>query len=584
MKKTKAFFTVLLVLALAMSAYAGGRSQSGGGSSAAIDRSNFTALGTYPIVKNKENITVLTAASSLEADMDQNWLTGWYEEKTNVHVIWQYAPAEQFKERVNLAFASGEKLDLVLANPWLPTGFTQTEIARFANQSLIFPVGDLIESDTIHMKANLASVPLWRETLTQPDGKIYMLPNLSECFHCLYYGKMLVNMEFLKNLGLDYPTTTGEFKNMLIAFRDRDANGNGDRNDEVPFAAATGDYSYKIDTFLMNSFVYDDGLNRLYLENGKVVAAFQKAEFREGLRYLNDLYREGLIHPDSFSMDNSTRTKLNNQKYESVIGAITTNHHGSAGSREAGEPVRWLDYELIAPVKGPKGVQFARYDPYYKMNNEMMTGTLIPSTTKNAALIIRWFDYFQTDEGARTSEFGPKGITWGDPDPGAVGADGTPAAFKSIDYSRVWAVDDPESPANKWPGGTSWGQMPPLYRPAAHWGKWQAYDWTQYTDGKGVEAFLYQKTAQNYQPYGMPVENIVPPLWYSAEDTSELAMLRTNINTFVDENIAKFVIGSNNINSDADWNNFQAQLKSIGIDRYLQIIQRTYDSSAFAKK
>jgi putative aldouronate transport system substrate-binding protein len=368
---------------------------------------------------------------------------------------------------------------------------------------------------------------------------------------------------------------------MLIAFRDRDANGNGDPSDEIPFAAAPGSYTSKIDTFLMGAFVYDDGENRLYLENGTVVAAFQKPEFREGLRYLNDLYRERLIHPDSFSMDGATRNKLNSQKYESVIGAITTGTHSSAGSREAGEPVRWIDYELIAPVKGPQGVQLTRYDPFYKMNNNMLSATLIPSTSRNPALIIRWFDYFHTNEGTLLSASGPKGLYWDDADPGTIGNDGTPALIKVL--SPTWAADDPENPSNKWPGGTSWEQVMPMYRPAATWGKQQAQDIAD-PQGRGLEAFLYQRTATNYQPYGLPEEAILPPLWYSADDMSDLAMLRTNINTFVDENIAKFVIGSSNINSDAEWNNFQTQLKNIGIDRYLQIIQRTYNSSAFAKK
>jgi putative aldouronate transport system substrate-binding protein len=452
MKKTKVFFAVLLTLALAGTVYAGGGGQSGGGgSSATVDRSNFTALGTYPIVKNKENITVLTATSSLESDMDKNWLTGWYEEKTNVHVVWQYAPAEQFKERVNLALASGEKLDLVFSNPWPPTAFNQSDIAKFSAQRLIVPLKDIIETDTVHLKANLVKVPELKVALTQPDGDIYMLPNLAECFHCLYYGKMLVNKEFLKNVGLDYPKTTEDFKNMLIAFRDKDANGNGDPRDEIPFAGATDDFSYKVDTYLMSAFVYDDGLNRLYLENGKVVAAFQKSEFRDGLRYLNDLYKEGLIYRDSFSMNNETRGKLNSQKYESIIGAIPTNHYGPAGNREAGEPVRWLDYELVAPVRGPKGLQVTRYDPYMKINNGMLTGTLIPSTTKNVALVMRWLDYFQTDEGTRIAEWGQKGLRWDDPDPGAIANDGTQPALKVL--SKTWAADDPENPANKWPGG-----------------------------------------------------------------------------------------------------------------------------------
>jgi hypothetical protein len=51
----------------------------------------------------------------------------------------------------------------------------------------------------------------------------------------------------------------------------------------------------------------------------------------------------------------------------------------------------------------------------------------------------------------------------------------------------------------------------------------------------------------------------------------------------VEESIAKFIVGDLDPNKDADWNNFQTQLKNLNIDKYLQIIQKTYDASAFAK-
>ena len=35
---------------------------------------------------------------------------------------------------------------------------------------------------------------------------------------------------------------------------------------------------------------------------------------------------------------------------------------------------------------------------------------------------------------------------------------------------------------------------------------------------------------------------------------------------------------------DAEWDAFQAELKNMNIDRYLEIIQTTYDASAFAGK
>ena len=45
---------------------------------------------------------------------------------------------------------------------------------------------------------------------------------------------MFINKTWLDNLGLEVPTTLGELKDVLIAFRDNDANGNGDTTDEIP--------------------------------------------------------------------------------------------------------------------------------------------------------------------------------------------------------------------------------------------------------------------------------------------------------------------------------------------------------------
>jgi putative aldouronate transport system substrate-binding protein len=71
-------------------------------------------------------------------------------------------------------------------------------------------------------------------------------------------------------------------------------------------------------------------------------------------------------------------------------------------------------------------------------------------------------------------------------------------------------------------------------------------------------------------------------MYYSADDILQMTTMATNINTYVEESIAKFVVGDLNI--DRDWAAFQNNLKNLGLDRYLQIIQNTYDNSAFAKR
>jgi putative aldouronate transport system substrate-binding protein len=356
---------------------------------------------------------------------------------------------------------------------------------------------------------------------------------------------------------------------MLLAFKTKDANGNGVPNDEIPLMGAFDTYGSKVDTFLLSAFVYTDGENRLSLDNKKVTADFMQNEFQEGLRYLNQLYSEDLLARDSFTATRPVRQQLNSSKYESIIGAMPNIHHGNLGSREASQPVRWIDYEAIAPLKGPKGLQVTRYNYYGRLS---AVNGFVPVTSKNPALVVRWLDWFGSEEGTRMAIFGEKGRGWTDADAGSLGLDGRPATWKEIVVSQ----SDPYF------RNASWGQTYPTIRNEQFRLSQQAVADPRAPDGSGVERFLYDFSKRNYAPYGLAVEKQLPPLYYSNEDAEEMALLQTNVNTYVDESIAKFVIGELNI--DRDWNTFQTNLKNLGIDRYLSILQKTFDASAFAKK
>jgi putative aldouronate transport system substrate-binding protein len=363
---------------------------------------------------------------------------------------------------------------------------------------------------------------------------------------------------------------------MLTAFKTRDANGNGDPNDEIAMAGAIDNFGSKVSTFLMSAFIYDDGQDRLFLDNGKVTAAFTRPEYQEGLRYLNQLYQEGLIYPDSFVQSRATRAQMNSQKYESIIGVIPNIHHGHHGVREdyatTGQPVRWIDYEPISPVKGPTGLQTTRYS--YYPTAELFCG-FMPVTAKNPALVMRWLDDFYTDESLNANNgvaVELQGISWEPADPGATGENGSPARYKPIVLPRD----------HQYYGNLGWGNGPPRLLTADRRAYIQVPEDALSPDGMGSERFLYTKTKENYSMYGAPIAMLLPSLYYTSDDVSTIATLTTNINTYVEESIAKFINGSLNINT--DWNRFQTELKNLGIDQYLSIIQKTYDASAYAKR
>ena len=71
---------------------------------------------------------------------------------------------------------------------------------------------------------------------TFPDGKMYSFTkNLplrpKSC------NQPIINKKWLDNLGLEEPKNLDELYNVLKAFKEQDANGNGDTDDEIPFTA-----------------------------------------------------------------------------------------------------------------------------------------------------------------------------------------------------------------------------------------------------------------------------------------------------------------------------------------------------------
>ena len=336
---------------------------------------------------------------------------------------------------------------------------------------------------------------------------------------------------------------------------------------------AIDSYGAKIDTYLMCAFIYDDGQNRLMInDDGQVIAVFTQPEFKEGLKYLAGLYSENLIYPDSFTENRTQRNEINSRKYESVCGAIPNIHH-AIGSRDtdAGETARFLEYEPIKPLVGPDGLQTTRVNYFDNFGLSGATG-IIPATCDQPELVMQWADLLYTDEGIMMQDLGIKGVSWDDPDEGAIGVDGSPATYKKLTMT----------PDQEYYGNMNWGQIFPMFLSAEHRLGYQQTEGMMAPDGSGTEAFLYYYSHENYAPYGIAQKNVVPPLYYSEEDSSEIAMLQTNINTYVEECIAKFIVGQMNL--DTDWDAFQTELKNMNIDRYLEIIQTTYDASAFSGK
>ena len=64
----------------------------------------------------------------------------------------------------------------------------------------------------------------------------------------------------------------------------------------------------------MNAFIYNDNDKYLTVKDGKVDFAANKPEWKEGLAYMNKLYKEGLIDPAAFTQNDQAIGQLGNRR------------------------------------------------------------------------------------------------------------------------------------------------------------------------------------------------------------------------------------------------------------------------------
>lgn len=236
----------------------------------------------------------------------------------------------------NLYSAAGvipqlELLDWMTYNeavkPRLAAGIDLPDIIRLPNfdndmsyiqAGLFIDITNLVEKYGFNMKKELEAYGASLDDLRTPDGKIYYVPTLS---NATVLGHVLhVNVQWLERLGLEQPTTVDELYEVLVAFRDKDANGNGDPSDEIPLTVKRADYLK-----LMSCFWGIDLSNGYFLNNeGKVESSFTSENYRAYLTYMNKLFSEGLLDPEFASNSTDILTNYCSQDRLGCMYGYTT--------------------------------------------------------------------------------------------------------------------------------------------------------------------------------------------------------------------------------------------------------------------
>lgn len=420
----------------------------------------------------------------------------------------------------------------------------------------------------------------WKEFLTYPDGNIYGFAGgkMHSYMHTTK-GIQYINKTWLNNLGLEIPTNAEEFLAVLRAFRDEDANGDGDPNDEIPFDFCENHYaSMLIDC--ANSWglpLYSSA--KVYYswdDEGNVVHAVDTEPYREFLEYFHALGQEGLLNLEGFSQSSDQfNANLNANKVGVFWGWGPCNY--------ITEPELFLQYEAMVPCC-TDDYTTVQYTANLDFANAYRNNYVITKDCKNVEKALEIWEYASDPTTALNICNGEQYFCWDyvDENGDYLGKDATAEDIEACGYHYLSIKHPNETEEEKeaynqalkdW--GYEWlidktftgSNTIGLVNIAPLMLESENYDTSDLTSW-GVQRYVSLEKFADYQcPYYMNL-NIVPP-----QAQEEFDFMTDGLVTLIRGFCASSVM---NGVTDETWNGYLNDLKTYNYDFYVDFYNKLY--------
>lgn len=467
-----------------------------------------------------------------------------FKEATGYSIEWIEIADSTWGERKQNMFATGDIPDLILND-----GSSPADLMKY---SLLFE--DL--SDDIDSMPNVKKMfeehPTTRYLAETEDGAIYGLTRYSR-FWPRTATRQYINKEWLDNLGLEMPTTWDELHDVLIAFRDQDANGNGDPTDEIPMdfsPIGTGGFGYFQPSMLIasNGITLSEGGNKgFYSDHGTIKNFFIEDSYKETVKFLNQLWNEGLISQKAFTQDYSS--------YQSVARG-----GGDENTSLVGFSWGWVSLDRFGAILENQYVPLAPLkisadgpDPSWSYDCGLNYGTgtaMVSAKTEHKDACLWLINQMYSEEYSLQQIFGSFGV----------------GLEKTSDTSyTVLPPDDPTIDQGTWQMMNSWGgciNIPDNIEVALGPDLQQSSEQTI-----SFDPYLDQAEADN---------NVLPLnfLKYSEADATTMANNNTNMMNIAMTSFSNWVT---NGGIDEEWDAYVTSMTNSGLQENMTLMQASLD-------
>jgi len=496
----------------------------------------------WPLAEKTTFTLMIIYDGDAEAVVPKVELLDELEEMTNVHIEFQVIPKETAANVINGLFTSANEGDAICQ---VAIALAETEQMSLYEDGKLIALEDYLTDPEIcpnFVERVLSESPQTLAYVSSSNGHIMTFPKYNNNSGNYIESNMWINQEWLDKLGLKVPTTQKELEEVLIAFRDNDCNGNGNKTDEIPLLFSDTDNLSSTQALL---YMWGLGTKNtkndhyVHVVDGEVEYCATTQNFKDAMITLNKWYEEGLLYSEAFTANTDTfNAAMNNDSVTPKFGVICRNTLPTAFADQ---------YVRVTPISADGYTAEVWMHPGYLGAKGMAA---ITGKCEQPEILASWFDLFYSFEYTVKGFNGMENVAWHYDSTGKVVLDTLSGDTDKEKMDTILSNLVTNLPA--------------------------AYTMEDYAERLAVEGTVKIKY-DNYEA----VKDYVPDEFWPrcgilADYADDVALLYTDISTYCNQMRAEFITGKTDIN--ANWDAYVAQMKKIGLEDYIEGLQASYDA------
>lgn len=484
---------------------------------------------TYPI---EGEMVTLTMFNTFKAPFDEIMHSDdfpnieYLEEQTNVHIEWMDLTMDTADEQFNLLCAADDLPDMISNG----ISYYNGSIEQTIEDEVFLRLNDLLPEYAPDYWALLTADESMVRDASDDSGNMVSVYAIKDTYVAVN-GGYVIRQDYLDALGLDVPVTYDEFTEVLeaivVAY-----------DPECAFAITSDNY-----TGLLTAGFGVSG-EGFYQVDGVVMNTFVSDGYRSYVELMVDWYDKGIISHDFLSYSSDPMASDNKARIYTGDNVIfSTQAEEFYTLAEAADDPNFSLTAINEPVENEGDITHFTDVSTLGSSNTME----ISANCEYPEIALMWLNYFYTDVGSDVGNFGIPGETFD------YDEDGNPYFLDSF-------VNNEEGYA--------------LNRIAAAWsgyGKWPMYNQEtrlfQILDDAQLEAYEVWHS-------GADGAYLMSSVTLTTEESDQITSKYNDIETYVDENIAKFIVGDKSMD---EFDDFVETLYDMGIQECIDVYQQAYD-------